>query len=98
GEGRAIGRRPIGPCDDVSVASLLRKQMFGRLISDYTYCDHNDEKKRERKPLMRPRAPTFATIAGACALALMALAVRGPAQAEEIAVSNFGVSANGMPY
>ena len=47
---------------------------------------------------MTARAPTFARIAGACALALMALAVRGPAQAEEIAVSNFGVSANGMPY
>src|SRR6202790_3452270 len=47
---------------------------------------------------MTARAPTFARNAGACALALMAVAVRGPAQAEEIAVSNFGVSANGMPY
>jgi len=47
---------------------------------------------------MTARAPTFARIAGVSALALMALAIRGAAQGEEIAVSNFGVSANGMPY
>jgi NitT/TauT family transport system substrate-binding protein len=47
---------------------------------------------------MRARAPTSARIAAASVLALMALAICGPAQSEEIAVSNFGVSANGMPY
>jgi NitT/TauT family transport system substrate-binding protein len=47
---------------------------------------------------MRARAPTSARIAAASVSALMALAICGPAQSEEIAVSNFGVSANGMPY
>jgi NitT/TauT family transport system substrate-binding protein len=45
---------------------------------------------------MTAHAPTFAGVAGA--LALIGLAICGPAHGEEIAVSNFGVSANGMPY
>ena len=44
---------------------------------------------------MSPSA--FARIAGVAASALVA-AWSGPSAAEEIVVSNFGVSANGMPY
>jgi NitT/TauT family transport system substrate-binding protein len=52
---------------------------------------------------MTAQASTFARIAGVSALAFSAmafvgLAICGAAHAEEIAVSNFGVSANGMPY
>jgi len=56
-----------------------------------------DNHKNPGENRMTIRTSAFARIAGTAALALVAAWGR-PAGAEEIVVSNFGVSANGMPY